>query len=152
MARKKLEMLVSTLQKEVAKAKKAAESTKKSAEEIAKSAAHSPSQSGDRTHSQGQADITEAYFKRVIAFQERIKAALTETPDTVQAPCFVTIKFADGKESSFYLVEDPIVISGFTLVSAVSPLGSVLVNKKPGSKFVFKINGVKQSREVVSFE
>lgn len=152
MARKKLEELLALLEGEVAKAKKAAENTRKSADEIAKSAAHSPSQSGDRTHSQGQADITEAYFKRIIAFEKRIKIALAETPNTIQTPCFVGVKFTDGKESSFYLVEDPIVISGITLVSAVSPLGSALIGKKPGSKFAFRVNSIKQFGEVVSFE
>ena len=149
MARKKLEELLGAVENELAKAKRAAANTKQSADEIARTAAHSPSQSGDSVHSSGQAHITQEYLARVVSFKNRLVSAQSETPSTIEAPCFVDLKFTDGRESTFYLVHDPVTIKGFTLVSASSPLGLALVGKIVGSKFAYSANGTRQTGEVV---
>jgi transcription elongation GreA/GreB family factor len=150
MARKRLEEILGAVEKEVAKAERAAENTKQSADEIARTAAHSPSQSGDSVHSSGQAHITQEYLARVVSFKHRLVGAQSETPGTIEAPCFVDLKFADGRETALYLVHDPVTITGFTLVSASSPLGLALIGKKVGSKFAYSVNGTKQTGEIVN--
>ena len=72
MSRKKLVELLERLEVEVEKAKKRAGENRKSASEIARAAANSPSQSGDRTHAEGQALMS-------VGLLQKLKIRLVET-------------------------------------------------------------------------
>ena len=78
MVRNKLIELLKVLKQEIAKAEVNARKTKKSADEIARSAAASPSQSGDREHSQQQALINADRLARLVNLENGIKSELNK--------------------------------------------------------------------------
>lgn len=108
--------LKTTVNLEFKKAEEAYKHAKKSALEIAASAAASPSQAGDRFHSQGAADLAKERF-------ETFKLLLNEIEEKGEKIYF---KY-EGKD--LFLVENPVLIKGFNLVSVKSPLGSKILGK-----------------------
>lgn len=102
---------------ELKKAETGYKNAKKSALEIAKSASLSPSQAGDRFHSQGAADLAKERLDSIIALKNEIELKGESV-----------VKNYEGKE--MILVDNPIMISGFLVVSTKSPLGQKLSNEK----------------------
>jgi len=113
----KLERLQEAIDVELAKAEKGYNNAKKSAQEIARSAALSPSQAGDRYHSQGTLDLAKERYEAILALKKEIK-------DKGETIC------AKYNDQEIFLVDNPVLIPGFTAVSTKSPLGAKLLNEK----------------------
>ena len=112
-----LKMFLKSVNNEVKKAEQNYKQAKKSALEIAASASSSPSQSGDRYHSQGTADLAKQRFEEVKKLKDEIKVK----GETV-------IVTYDGEE--LILVDNPVLLPGFKIVSTKSPLGIKLADIK----------------------
>ncbi len=108
-----LNKLLLVVNKEIKKAEKNHLQARVNASEVAASAAHSPSQAGDRYHSQGTADI----------LKERIEA-LKKLKREVESgyPRFIK----KGKDS-FFLVRNVTLLPGVKLISMNSPVGKKLI-------------------------
>ncbi len=113
----KLSELIQAVNLELEKSRKIYEHAKKSAQEVAASAALSPSQSGDRFHSQGAADLAKQKFEAAMALKK-------ELDEKKEDAGFIL----EGEE--IFIVDSPMVIKGFKLVSAKSPIGKKLLNDK----------------------
>jgi len=115
---KKFQNLLQKIDIELKKAEEGYKNAKKSALEIAKSASLSPSQAGDRFHSQCSADLAKERYDAVLAFKNEVE----------QKGESIFINF-EGKD--IVLVDNPIIIPGFTIASTKSPLGQKLIDMKP---------------------
>lgn len=102
------------VEKELKKAEVNFKQTKKAAQEVAASAAASPSQSGDRFHSQGAADLAKQKYEAVLALKNEID-------QKGEKVC------VDHGGETLYLVDNPIMISGLKIVSTKSPLSLKLL-------------------------
>lgn len=152
MARIKLELLSNVLQKELGKAEKRMIDNKQVANEIARSAAASPSQSGDREHSQNQAMLSQEVYIKTKEMAEKVNIALSQAvPDRVSGIVHVEIKYENSDFSQeLYLVDYPLNIPGVNLISRHSPLGNSLLDKKTGDVFEYEIEGIGIKRGVVT--
>ncbi len=148
--REKIFALKPLLEKELQKAKLRYEKVRESAAEIARSAYNSPSQSGDRFHSQGQSDIAEEDVKRFERVLEEIeKETEKDKPDKTTAFCWVELEYDNGERDNFYIVNDPLSIPGYKFVSSKSPFGKVLIDKKVGDSLIFETNELKKTGKIV---
>ncbi len=111
-----LKEFLSIVEKELVKAEKNYREAKKSAAEVAHIASLSPSQAGDRYHSQGTAEIAKA---RV----ESLRKLKKEVEDE-------KARFFD-QNGGFWLVENVTLLPGVNLVSVHSEVGKKL-NKNVG--------------------
>lgn len=108
-----LKKLLKAVEIELNKTEKNYHHTRNSAREIAASASASPSQSGDRYHSQATADLAKQRYEEAQKLMDEIKVKGEE----------IVINH-NGEE--VYLVDNPILVSGFKIVSTRSPLGQTL--------------------------
>lgn len=132
--RAKLSELLPVLEKQIEKAEKRAGETKSAADEIARAAVGSFSQSGDIEHSRNQSYLALEHLGRLRKLYEEIKGEIEkDIPEKVRPPCFLKIDI-EGKVEEFFLVKNPVLISGVKLVSSKSPLGQELLGKKAGDK------------------
>lgn len=106
--------LTKSVDTEVEKAEDNYKKSKKSAEEIAASAAGSPSQAGDRYHSQGTADIAKQKLDTVLA----LKNELEEKGESI---CH------EHEGETLFIVENPVLIDGYKIISEKSPLGQKIL-------------------------
>ncbi|WKZ25331.1 MAG: hypothetical protein QY322_02980 [bacterium] len=102
---------------ELAKAKKYYELAKISAQEIAQTALTSHSQAGDRFHSQGTAELTRQKYETILSLKKEIDLKGEK------------IVFNYNNET-VYIVDNPIMLSGFKIISSMSPLGEKILNEK----------------------
>lgn len=138
MIRPKLQTLLDLINTELAKTKEFAEKTKVAAQEVAKSAAASPSQSGDRAHSQGTADIVEEKLGRIVLLKTEIEECLEKAiPETVSSPCYIKLESASLGTLEYYLVQNPVLIDKVKLISTQSPLALELLGKRVGESTTF---------------
>jgi transcription elongation GreA/GreB family factor len=136
--REKLLNFSNLIKKESKKSYKRRLEARKSANEIAKVAAYSPSQSGDRTHAENQAAIYEENYKRLKSLVTFLEKKVKESvPEKVKIGCVVSVVYKDGTEEEIYLVNNPLTLPGFKVVSDKSLLGSALLDGKVGDVFKF---------------
>lgn len=109
----KLIELLSLVKKELKKAEKNYLQAKTSASEVAASAAHSPSQSGDRYHSQGAADIAGLRVEAIRKLKKEIETG--------------NAHFIEKDGRALFLVRNITLIPGAKLVSVDSPVGKKLL-------------------------
>ena len=153
MIREKIDELYVVLKEEVSRAQKVADKVKIAANEIAKSSYNSPSQSGDRFHSQGQADIAKERAERLEKVLARVEKELgNKVPENISPICWVNLEYEDATKDGFYYVDEPISVSGYKFVSSSSPFGTILKDKKAGDNFEYLISGNKISGKVVLIE
>ena len=151
MKREKINKLYILLKEEAAKAQKAANEARAAANEIAKSSYNSPSQSGDRFHSQGQADIAIEMAARLSGALKRVGEELTrKAPEEITPICFVNLEYDDGTKDGLYYLEEPLSIAGNKFVSSNSPFGVALAGKKVGESFIFESSDIKRSGKITS--
>lgn len=110
----RLDKFLVVVQKELGKAEENHAQAKINASEVAASAAYSPSQSGDRFHSQGAADIAK---KRVAALKKLKEEIESGTP-----------RFIEKGGKGFFLVKNIALVPGVDLISVSSPVGKELMN------------------------
>lgn len=109
--------LVAAIDIELKRAEKVYKDVRKTAQEVAASAALSPSQSGDRYHSQGAADMARQKYTEVLALKKEIELKKDDI-------CFTL----NGEQ--VFLVDNPIFIKDFKLISTKSPIGQSLLHGK----------------------
>ena len=149
MQRAEINKLYHLLKKDFQKSKRRYITIQKSAAEIARVAANSPSQSGDRFHSQGQADIAKSSLDNLELLISDIKKVFQdEIPTQIKPPCYVKIDYGDRGISEMFVVNYPTDASGVKLVSSSSPLGEALLGKSVGESIVF--NGT--NLEIIKIE
>lgn len=153
MKREKLMKLAQRLDREIKKAENFAKKTKEAAVEIAREAALSPSHSGDRTHSEGQAVITAESLEKLVNLKNEVETCLNSSISEIVEPnSFVSVQYDGGAKDEFYLVNTPTLLIGFRLVSASSSLGQAISGKKVGDKFSYKSSGKDKTGVIISIE
>jgi transcription elongation GreA/GreB family factor len=151
--RPKLVELARWIDEEIKKFKKFARQTEESANDIARTSYNSPSQSGDREHSRGQAIIVAQNLLRFEKLKEEIVGFLNkEKPKVVEPICFVTVDWEGGEKGEFYFVQNPVFITGLKFVSSSSALGRDMLGKKEGETFKFKLENSSKTGKVISIE
>ena len=154
--RKKLQELETVLRREIKRAERQANSSKRAAYEIARAAASSWSMAGDRTHAEGQAQIAEENLAKLKKLMEEIKLSMKKFPEKIELLSFIVATKNGEREEDFYLVQTPVFIKGFTLVSTESPFGQAILNKRVGDTFKYKVvvDGQKKaiSGKIISIE
>ena len=110
----KLDELLVVVEKEIVMAEKNYRQAKNSAWEVAASAALSPSQAGDRFHSQSAADLAKQRLDSLKKLEAEVKSG------------FVRYVKKEGEE--LFVVKNVAHVSGVKLVSAESPIGKGLLN------------------------
>jgi len=113
----KLNKFIEAVNIEFKKAEKIYKETKESAEEIAASAAASPSQSGDRYHSQGTADLAKQKYDSILALKKELE---------VKGERIII----EHQGQTLFLVDNSVIISGFKIASTNSPFGQKILNGK----------------------
>lgn len=111
-----LDKLVKAVDDEYKKAERAHKLSKKSAEDIAATSRTSWSAAGDRFHSQGTADLAKQRFETITLLKKEIEVKGES----------VLVNY-EGKE--LFLVDNPVLIKGFMLVSTKSSIGQKILNK-----------------------
>jgi transcription elongation GreA/GreB family factor len=153
MMREKINKLYVLLGKEHTNAQKVADKVKNAANEIAKASYNSPSQSGDRFHSQGQADIAKERVERFEKAFARVEKELeNKIPESISPICWVNLEYKDATKDGFYYVDEPLSVPGYKFVSSGSPFGNILKDKMVEDNFKYSITGNERSGKVVSIE
>lgn len=153
MPREKINNLYLLLKEEVARAQKVADEVRNAANEIARSSYNSLSQSGDRFHSQGQADIAMERVKRLTSVLEKVeKESKNKAPESITPVCFVNLEYKDGAKDGFYFVDEPLSLADYKFVSVNSPFGIILKDKKVGDNFEYLISEAKRTGRIISIE
>lgn len=109
----KLDELLSVVKKEIKKAERNYLQAKKSASEVAASAALSPSQAGDRYHSQGTAELAKQRLESLKKLEAEVKSG--------------SVRYVQKGNQEFFLVKNVALIPKFKLVSVDSLVGKELV-------------------------
>ncbi len=153
MQREKIKKLSLLLEKEFEKSKDSFEKMQLSAIEIAKSSYNSPSQSGDRFHSQGQADIAKENLKNLEGVLKELnnELLLSEIPQAIRPSCWIELEFDGGKKESYFYLKNPLVVKGYSIISSKSPFGSILLDKKVGDRFEYN-SSQKLSGKIILIE
>ena len=135
MARKSLDGLLKILLKELKIAQERQKKVKQSADEIARAAALSPSQSGDREHATGQAEIVTESLVRLRKLLDEIETSIKrKTPEEIGETCFVSLKYKNNDKQKMFLVKNLYLLPKVNLVSFNSDLGKALKGAKIGDK------------------
>lgn len=139
MARKSLNRLLKILHKELKIAQKRQKKVKQSANEIARAAALSPSQSGDREHATGQAEIIAESLVRLHKLLDEIETSIKrKVPEEIKETCFVSLKYENNDKKNMFLVKNLYLLPRVNLVSFNSELGKALKGAKVGDKVKLK--------------
>jgi transcription elongation GreA/GreB family factor len=132
---------------------KAAEESRLAANEASGGMAQSYSVAGDVEHARNTANLSLEKAKQVKKLKEEIGASVgTEMPEVVKPVCFSSLEFGDGSKKDIYLVENPVFIAGFSLISPSSLLGAALIGKKGGDSFSYSSGEQKFEGKVLRIE
>jgi transcription elongation GreA/GreB family factor len=130
-----------------------ANKVKIAANEIAKSSYNSPSQSGDRFHSQGQAEIAQEKAERLESVLTRVKRELeNKVPEKIFPICWVNLEYEDGIKDGFYYIDEPLSLPGYKFVSSNSPFGGSLAGKKVGDSFEYTSADIRRPGKIIVIE
>lgn len=109
----KLQELLVVVEEELLKAERNYREAKKSASEVAASAALSPSQAGDRFHSEGTANLVRNRFEALKKLKGEVESGKAH--------------FIEKGGENFYLVKNVTLLPGINLISVDSPVGKKMV-------------------------
>lgn len=151
--RLKLLNLQKRLEVEIEKAEKNALGSKQSANEVAGGMVASYSVAGDAEHARNSAILNQHKLNQLNKLKEEMdKALLKEIPEKAEPLCFVSVKFKNGSKNNLYLVNNPVYISDFNLVSVQSPIGKSLYDKSVGSSFSYVLSSQDYSGIILAIE
>lgn len=143
--RQKISSLLKKIKEIEKTASRAANESHRAANEVSGGLVASYSAAGDAEHSRNSANLSIQKAETIKKLLVELEKSLdSDIPKFVQSVCFVSVKFEDGNQKDLYLVENPVFISEFNLISSKSPLGEALVNKKVGSSFSY-LSGTKSN-------
>jgi transcription elongation GreA/GreB family factor len=138
-SRPKLSELLGKIEELSLVVERAAKESKLAADEASHGMAQSYSVAGDVEHARNTANLSLEKAKQVKKLKEEIEASLnTEVPTAVGPVCFASLEFDDGSKKDIYVVENPVFVSGFSLISINSPLGKTLKERKVGEPFSYE--------------
>ncbi len=153
MVRKRLEELVLVLKNSLVDAEAAAKSSRKAAQEVTGGVLTSYSAAGDIEHATNAANLNEEKVSKMKLFLAELEEALTfPVPQAVQPVCCFSVKFEDGGSQDFILVNNPVYVEGFKIISKDSPIGKVVLGKRVGESFEYEVDGVRTSGVVFGIE
>jgi len=153
MKRTKLLELSSVLGTLLTKAEERARNAQESYNEISKSSYNSPSQSGDRYHSQSSAELTKENLINIKDLYFQVKESLgKKAPERLQPICYVVIEYSNGMKDGFYFVKKPIANIGHKIISRNSIIGGLLNNKRVGYVFSVKNSQGGKTAKIISIE
>lgn len=132
MNRKKIRQLLKIVNGEIIKANKRLSVSETQSSEIALVA--SPSQSGDRTHAEGQVQIMREFLLRLNNLKTELIDAEKRSVEDVTTPCFVELKSEKKQSKNYYIVENVVDIEGVDLVSKKASFGQYIIGKKINEK------------------
>ncbi len=148
--RSKLLDLQNVLDEELKKAEKSAFETRRSANEVSGGMAASYSVAGDAEHANNSALLSQGKLTQLKKLQEEIENSLNkDISEEVESPCFISVKFQDGSQKDFYLVNNPVYLSGLNLISPDSPIGKAMLGKTKGLTFSYELNNQVFSGEIL---
>lgn len=135
MTKEEKDLLQNYIKEEIQKAKQSA----LQADEASKFIISGPSQSGDRYHAQNAADLANAYVLELEKLNKEIENAKEEINEYIKPVSHVEVRYDDGNNLDFYLVENAASLTRFLFISKGSPLGNSIVGKKVGDTFNYKL-------------
>ena len=139
--RQKIYDLLSGVKKIEQISAEAAKASHNSANEVSGGLVASYSAAGDVEHSRNSANLSMQKYQSIKILVEELENALSEkVPETVSPVSFVALEYAGGKRKDVYLVDNPIYISGYNLISMESPIGRVIGELKVGDSFLYVMN------------
>lgn len=140
--REKIKILLDIVKKSEETSKEAAGKSKSAANELSAGLVSSYSIAGDVEHAKNSANLSIQKHASVKKLAEELENAIaSDAPSSVHKACYIKTEIS-GNEKELYLVENPVYISGYNLISPASPIGDALLGKKPGDLFLYK-NGDK---------
>lgn len=117
---------------------KAANESHKAANESSSGLIASYSAAGDVEHSRNTANLSLQKATTVKSLLKEIERSKNvETPSIVQPVCFILVEFENSNKKEPYLVDNPVFIDGFNLISPNSPLGNSLIGKSLNDYFYY---------------
>lgn len=100
---------------------------------------YTASQSDDRYHAEGAAEITNAYFENLAKLLEQVKASSERACEEVAPPCYVELIYSNGENVKLYLVKHNALLPGVLLITPKSPIGLAIKDKKRGEPFSYEV-------------
>lgn len=136
--REKLNDLFVVVEKQVEISKAASSESRKSANELSAGLVASYSLAGDVEHSKNSANLSQQKYEAIKRLFEELKECVyTERPNVIQIPCYIKISMS-GVTKDLYLVNNPVFVSGYNLISSDSPIGKAVAGLKTEDLFLYK--------------
>lgn len=136
--RKKLQELFSIVERQLEISRNASSESRKSANEASAGLVASYSLAGDVEHSKNSANLSQQKYEAIkTLFEELGEYIHSEVPSTVEVPCYVKIVISEV-EKDIFLVTNPVYISGYNLISPISPIGKAIVGLRVDDLFLYK--------------
>jgi transcription elongation GreA/GreB family factor len=97
------------------------------------------SAAGDAEHSRNSANLSIQKAKQNALLLEEVTIAESiEAPVTVKPVSFVKVDFGKAGKKDLYMVENPVFLSSFSLISPSSPIGEAILGKRVEDLFLYK--------------
>ncbi len=140
--REKIEILFEEVKKLEKKSNLTASASHASANEASGGLAASYSAAGDAEHSRNTANLSMQKYQSIKKLSEELRgASYQDNPQSAKTPCYILLQIGGDPEKEVYLVENPVFMSGFNLVSPMSPIGNALMGHKAGDLFLYTSGG-----------
>ena len=96
------------------------------------------SAAGDVEHARNSANLSIGKAEKIKKLMEEIENSIgDDVPETAKPVCFLSVEYGEGDKKDLYLVENPVIVAGFNLISSNSPLGKSLWGKAVGDSFLY---------------
>lgn len=138
--RQKISELLEEVKKIEEKSSLSANESRHSANEASGGLTASYSAAGDAEHARNSANLSIDKAKQIRKLMEELnESVFGQAPNAITPVCFIKVR-SGGVEKDFYMVNNPVYISGFNLISPISPIGESLMGKKAEDLFLYKTN------------
>lgn len=136
--RQKILNLLEKVKKIEKVSKEAADKSQHAANEASGGLGASYSAAGDVEHARNSANLSIQKSKQIKKLADEIESSVNlEEPKVIKPASFVSVEFTDGNKKDLYLVENPVYIPGFNLISPNSLLGISLLGKGVNDYFSY---------------
>lgn len=136
--RQKIADLFDEVEKIEEVSKRFASNSHNAANEVSGGLASSYSAAGDVEHARNTANLSIQKHKAIKNLEIELKESIhLESPKSVEPVCYIKITMS-GNEKEIYLVNNPVYIAGFNLISPNSPMGEAILGNKVGDLFLYK--------------
>lgn len=119
---------------------KIAHKSKTDANELSAGLVSSYSLAGDVEHAKNTANLSMQKHESIKKLSRELEGVMNgDLPVSVNVPCYISLSMSSGTTKDVYLVENPVFINGFNLVSPSSPIGKALIGQRKEDLFLYKI-------------